>query len=78
MMKDTMVTTIKKILFAYTDIPYEDIEQDMVLKKDLHIRETDVDAMIYEIEEHLGCDIGGGTSGIVYVSDLIASVKSAL
>lgn len=69
---------VKKVLSAYTDATFEQLSEGMMLWADLHLRPSEMDAVIFEIEDYLQCDFPPERSGLNTVADLIAAAEAAL
>lgn len=77
-MNNQIVNTIKKVLCSYTELEMNEIDHDMRMADDLYLDSYDMDAVLYELEDYLECDLSGVGSEIISVSDLIATVKASM
>lgn len=77
-MNNQIVNTIKKVLCSYTELEMNEINHDMRMADDLYLDSYDMDAVLYELEDYLECDLSGVGSEIISVSDLIATVKASM
>lgn len=73
-----MLETIKGILSDFSGVGVKSISHDMHLEDDLYLEESDLDEVLNEIEDQLGFEFEERDNELVYVSDLIALVKSAI
>ncbi|GMQ62131.1 hypothetical protein AN2V17_13620 [Vallitalea sp. AN17-2] len=73
-----MIHTIKKILGEFSGMDYKLVTNDMNLKDDLYLDDSDLDDVLNEIEDLFGFEFNERDTELIYVSDLIAFVKTAI
>ncbi|WP_113671813.1 acyl carrier protein [Vallitalea guaymasensis] len=73
-----MIHAIKKILGEFSGMDYKLVTNDMHLKDDLYLDDSDLDDVLNEIEDLFGFEFNDRDAELVYVSDLIAFVKATI
>lgn len=73
-----MMQIIKKLLGEIAGVDFKMIDSDLSLKEDLFLDESDIEDILYELENHFGVEFEDPNRDFVYVADLIAFVKESV